>query len=63
MKVQELYTEMSTGDSHLAHLQQADNEEYEVCVDLPMDEGAGGGVQPIAGVRWDHSEKRMVIEA
>ena len=62
MKVAELYDEMGTSDSHLAHLQQADNEDYEVCVDLPMDAGAGGGIQPIRSIRWDHTDKQMVIE-
>lgn len=56
MKVEDLYDEMGTSDSHLAHLQQADNADYEVEVDT------GDEIVHVKGVRWEHAEKRMVIE-
>jgi len=56
MKVADVYDEMATRDSHLAHLQEADNEDYQVIAE------DGGFLYDVKGVRWDHHDKRMVLE-
>lgn len=62
MNVAELWDEITASDGYGECAHMGENENYVVCVDLPMDDGAGGGVQPIKGLRWDHDEKRVVVE-
>lgn len=63
MKVEELNDEIATSDSHLAHLQQADNPEYDVVVET--EDCSTPGVMdyvPVKSIRWDHDENRMILE-
>ena len=57
MNTEELYQEMATRDSHLAHFQEPEHKDYEVVVD-------DGSEEPrvVKGVRWDYGFGRMVIE-
>lgn len=57
MTVEELFAEIASRDSHLAHLQQAEHEDYEVHID----DDAGEDF-PVKGVRWDHDRRRMILE-
>lgn len=61
MRVEDLMDEIGTSDSHLAHLQQADNPDYEVVTVLNFEQDENEERIQITDARWDHQTKQLLL--